>query len=242
MDIDRLRAMMEGRRPGDDPNVNRFFPDGAKLERSPHEEANIEFKVKRMMRQHGETMGALLHGAVALSEAPLPVPTKVIYLYRISDEISKIVSPLTPCKKGCGHCCNQATGITEAEAKLIADATGRTMHKPPVDMNAQMRAMAEGGATEEEATDVRDSQVRKWEGKPCTFLGADGACTVYDVRPLACRIYYSLESKPDYCDGHKNKGGKIANPDMTPMVIAHVQATQDEVMADIRDFFPPEAA
>ena len=27
------------------------------------------------------------------------------------------------------------------------------------------------------------------DGRPCFFLGSDGACSVYEVRPEGCRIY-----------------------------------------------------
>jgi Fe-S-cluster containining protein len=35
---------------------------------------------------------------------------------------------------------------------------------------------------------------------PCTFLGDDGACTIYEHRPIKCRTHFTLADDPALCD------------------------------------------
>lgn len=63
------------------------------------------------------------------------------------------------CKRGCDSCCVDGLTVLPVEAALI-EASG---HQPP-------------------------PQAARREGM-CAFLDADGACTIYDVRPVLCRTH-----------------------------------------------------
>ncbi len=81
----------------------------------------------------------------------------------------------------------------------------------------------------------------KYAGQACPLL-KDGRCSVYEVRPLACRTLYSLESTPDPCDIRKHKGGKVAWFNFTDLTfrISALFAFAGTKLADLRDFFPEQ--
>ena len=58
----------------------------------------------------------------------------------------------------------------------------------------------------EEVVTRADALVAKKTGGACPLLSKDGRCTVYDIRPLACAAYHSLDR--DAC--HSGANAKIA--------------------------------
>lgn len=102
-----------------------------------------------------------------------------------------------PCRDlGCSACCHDIEMIlTDADlARLRAARPGEDFWFQADDGYLQLRTRdgpaAAGGA-----------------GKPCWFLGADGACTVFADRPEGCRLYPAVwddalraaELDGDYC-------------------------------------------
>lgn len=84
------------------------------------------------------------------------------------------------CAAGCGTCCNQSVDVTIPEAILLAmDLVKEDDHR---------RAVVRDRATEFAA---RTEGERFKRPIRCPFLGEDGNCTVYAIRPVICRSYYS---------------------------------------------------
>ncbi|WP_173980631.1 YkgJ family cysteine cluster protein [Magnetospirillum sp. UT-4] len=74
--------------------------------------------------------------------------------------------PPAACRKGCGWCCHQRVGAALIEVLALArDLAGR----PEAALIADWRP-----------------------GRPCAFL-KDGACAIYDVRPLKCRSLWHVD-------------------------------------------------
>jgi Fe-S-cluster containining protein len=94
-------------------------------------------------------------------------------IYATVDELFKFVDQFTPCGRGCSLCCHYRVEISAIEAALIQQETGRKMRK-------------------------RQREPRRVEGTPCPFL-TEGACTIYEHRPLACRKFVSLARSPKWC-------------------------------------------
>jgi Fe-S-cluster containining protein len=101
------------------------------------------------------------------------------------------------CSKGCSHCCHEAVEIWPQEAALLAGVVHETGMK--LDM----------------ARLERQSQftVDTWRQQPiadkaCLFLGSDGACTVYESRPNACRKLLVV-TDPALCDAEKSKPDSV---------------------------------
>lgn len=95
------------------------------------------------------------------------------------------------CGKGCSHCCREAVEIWPHEAALLVE-------------------IARGaGMALDHARLERQSQytVDTWRQQPaadkaCVFLGGDGACTVYEFRPNACRKLLVV-TDPALCDAEQ---------------------------------------
>lgn len=71
------------------------------------------------------------------------------------------------CRRGCGWCCHQKVGAAAVEVLAISRAL----------IDRPMQA----------------SMLRSWtKGQPCAFL-QDGACSIYDIRPLKCRSLWHVD-------------------------------------------------
>ena len=96
------------------------------------------------------------------------------------------------CHKGCSHCCHGPVDIWPQEAQLLVEA-----------------ARAAGVAIDRGRLERQSRQsVDTWRQQPaadraCVFLGENGACTVYESRPNACRKLL-VTSHPTLCDQEKH--------------------------------------
>lgn len=77
------------------------------------------------------------------------------------------------CRKGCGWCCHQRVGAAAVEVLAMA----RSLRERP---------------------EARAALAAWRPGQPCAFL-KDGACSVYDVRPLKCRSLWHVDER--HCMG-----------------------------------------
>lgn len=146
---------------------------------------------------------------------------KVILMRQAADNLIKAASGLSPCKKGCSHCCKMATLVSLEEAQLMAKETGT-----PLTMPSRFNAFEE--------------YRRKYEAVPCTFL-VNNACSIYAARPMACRLHIVLEIDNTVCE--IVPGEKI----IAPTINVHMydkkfcEAFGDPAgmkFADIREWFP----
>ncbi|MDH4150753.1 MAG: YkgJ family cysteine cluster protein [Betaproteobacteria bacterium] len=101
------------------------------------------------------------------------------------------------CCRGCSHCCNEAVEIWPHEAALL------------------IRVAHENGLLPDKARLQRQSRytVDTWRQQPqadkaCAFLGGDGACTVYEFRPNACRKLLVV-TDPVLCDASEHKPDSV---------------------------------
>lgn len=101
------------------------------------------------------------------------------------------------CGKGCSHCCREAVEIWPHEAALLAGLA------------------REAGWALDTARLERQNRytVDTWRQQPaadkaCVFLGGDGACTVYESRPNACRKLLVV-TDPALCDAEHSKPDSV---------------------------------
>lgn len=101
----------------------------------------------------------------------------------------------TTCSKGCSHCCHLLTIVTLPEAVAIAERLLTDLewqkqysHLTKV-LYEQLQVLADPNLTRVSYFDKR---------MPCVFLGAEGQCRIYDIRPTACRYHYVV-SDPKRC-------------------------------------------
>jgi Fe-S-cluster containining protein len=105
-----------------------------------------------------------------------------------------------PCAPGCDACCSSAALATPFEIPVVIEAV-RAM--PPGERAAlHTRLQAWARALRNAGVDVMDDEppIRLYEGAraTCPFL-QDHRCSIYAVRPLACRGHYVIDAPASVC-------------------------------------------
>lgn len=114
------------------------------------------------------------------------------------------------CRASCSACCADAPPTFAVEGiRMLRSMRKSPRYQPRVQLavgyarDFQKRLVAKTGqraGLDLSSPEYRQTQL-EWraEMKPCPALGDDGRCTVYAVRPLACRRHYSVED-PAHCE------------------------------------------
>jgi len=92
-------------------------------------------------------------------------------------QLRAIVEPAIDCI-ACNHCCRTLQVVVDR--RDIARLASR-LETTPADFTATH-------------VDTAPDGVQHLRRRPCPFLGPDGACTVYEDRPRACRDYPYLDT------------------------------------------------
>jgi Fe-S-cluster containining protein len=98
------------------------------------------------------------------------------------------------CKKGCSYCCSRIVACTRLEALGVVEFMES---HPGYDLGEISKSVKIHADMMKEFLNRRSGNQGSdeiWFGKnvPCPFL-KDGSCSVYDGRPLSCRIYHSMD-------------------------------------------------
>lgn len=98
-----------------------------------------------------------------------------------------------PCKKGCCHCCSEALYVDEREADLMVKSIPDAL-KPTV----QMQTLEWLRRAEPMLGEPYPLDGFAWRrlNNPCPFL-VKGECSVYDVRPMGCRVFFAKGNADD---------------------------------------------
>jgi Fe-S-cluster containining protein len=150
----------------------------------------------------------------------IPARAKMNRLKEAADKLNKRVLPYSACRSGCSHCCNIAAVITQTEAEALAKASGLKMVKTKRDVpTVEMRM--------------------KWFKVPCPFL-VKGQCSVYNDRPLACRLLFNMSDSPHFCNTNiPPEESHVIMLNLKELEDGYLKAFLNENWGDIRDFFPP---
>lgn len=141
---------------------------------------------------------------------------KIFWLQKAGSAYTEKISHITACNSGCSSCCSKNILISRTEAAYIANATNSFMKKKPVDR------------------DLED-----FNGIPCCFVEKEtGACSIYESRPVICRVYVNMDKDNLLCQDYP--GYKIPVPTLNTVGInmASLQAGITDDWFDIRDWFP----
>lgn len=145
--------------------------------------------------------------------------SKIRKIYALVDELGAAAKDFVACKKRCAACCHMNVMISAIEAKHIETATG----KPRV-------ALSES----------RTHDLAEFSGQPCPFL-KDSSCSIYDVRPFACRKHVSFDTTNYWCQperSHQKELPLIRFDGAEEAFFSVTGRTTHGVFGDIRDFFP----
>lgn len=114
----------------------------------------------------------------------------------------------TACGKGCFWCCKESVYSTTSEvsyalqmltSEQAAEVTYKTM-----EWLKRFRQSGQAQRVEPKATEYRSFNL--W----CPLLAKDGTCSVYDRRPLACRLHLAFETNAGCKEDSKRQQQKFA--------------------------------
>jgi uncharacterized protein len=179
-----------------------------------------------------ERLGALIAEAMQLANSRCAFEKKADGIVSIAEKISLAVTPHTPCSKGCNHCCYMAVAVSAFEADMIGRYLGRDKQEAaavPLDKYAVPGA--------------REHGFEAYTGVKCSLLGEDGKCTVYPVRPIACRTHHNLGHDETNCLIVTDKSeGLPTTPsiNLDGFLVFHAAVFFEgrQSFADIREWFP----
>lgn len=144
----------------------------------------------------------------------------------IGSQISEAITPKLACANGCSHCCYMGVAITEFEARKISDFIGK-----PLAIKGDAFSYMENYNVEQYAT------------VPCTFL-VNEQCSIYSVRPLACRLHHNLAPDSSVCEIKLPLESMAATPSINLNDIsfwfANLGLRAGDGFADIREYFPKD--
>lgn len=147
------------------------------------------------------------------------------WLLALMDRLGAAIATHAPCKPGCDACCHIPVFIYEHEAQALGVLTRRIPKKLP---RRSIQAAVEAG--------------KQLSGQTYPFLEPDpvrgiSVCSVYDIRPFACRQCHSLGRTSEGC-GPSN--GDVASLDAGRYVEqAYIRCLEPGAsFGDIREFFP----
>lgn len=177
-------------------------------------------KATNALADSSETIQQLLDEPEYILQLTASPSVKFEMLHVVRDSLAAIVAPVSACGKGCSHCCKMAVAISSHDAEVIGEFIGI---KPlPVETNMDQRGL-----------------IDKYMGCPCPFL-KKGICSIYEVRPTACRTHFNISEYPEVCDVINFPGHDVPNLNFQPLWMAEglLALTSGGTLADIREFFP----
>lgn len=140
---------------------------------------------------------------------------RIVWLRRAADKFSAAVAPHAACRKGCAHCCHISLKMTQAEATEIGKAIGVVP-----------------------AHDAADRPERAVDNEPCPFL-IDGACSIYDHRPVVCRSHFNMDADDLLCQLVPGATVPVPFMDNRPIMLGvWLVGGESPRIADVRDWFP----
>ena len=163
-----------------------------------------------------------------------PDPTSYVKrAYALADAITALVAaPIATCKGvGCSYCCtNSEISVSLLEAQYICESVPWvTMREPlPTLANSLLVKIAQGKKSTKKLGD-------------CPFL-LNGACSVYQYRPLACRAYFSVDNTKLCRTGKAHNLINVSSHEMLDAINTALQQTsvkhaQQHGVLELRDYF-----
>lgn len=107
----------------------------------------------------------------------------------VDDEIAQGSQIEVSCKKGCSACCHMEVEITNYEAEILNSLVS---DGHPIDRNRLQQQSTRNVQDPIWKEGIRNATNR------CVFLDKDGACGIYENRPVMCRRH-SVTSPPENC-------------------------------------------
>lgn len=118
------------------------------------------------------------------SAKPGTVKRKLIPIFQKMDKELSATNEMVDCRAGCHYCCHYHVAITAVEALVLAE------HVHSLPLATRNRLVSKVCETAERVAPLSEDQYQR-VNIPCAFL-EEGRCSVYAVRPVACRGFHSV--------------------------------------------------
>ena len=137
---------------------------------------------------------------------------------KIADKMASVVVPHSACRTGCSYCCHTSVAVSQLEAQIIGEAIGAPPRYTP---SRQSR-----------------EEIAHYHRQPCPFL-VNSKCSIYAVRPMACRLMFNLSDSPYYCNTDiEPEDSHVTQLNLQNLEFAFTGTFLTAGFADIRDYFP----
>lgn len=156
---------------------------------------------------------------------------RVLWLQRAASSWAKPIEKVAACRKGCAHCCHISVTISAVEAAVIGRHVGVKPAQPENAVKLQELEDLPSAFSEVLAVSART------EPSPCPFLVAS-ACSIYEVRPVACRLLLNLDDDALLCRLIPGQTVPVPYANSDQLKTLYLLAQVASPLADIRDFFP----
>jgi len=137
-------------------------------------------------------------------------------------------APVAACAAGCGWCCHQQVGVSVPEAVRIA---AHIAGLPDPDRHGFEERIATTDRRTRGLTTLQWAQSKV----ACAFLGVDGRCMIYSVRPLRCRGAYSIDR--DFCiacyDDLETMRAKLKSGELKPVFLETPERIYDGALSGV---------
>lgn len=132
------------------------------------------------------------------------------YIEEMYQSIDKLIDSLldfalkqgvtVDCKKGCSWCCHQAVFANSYEVHYLGEFIKKNFSS-----EEQENILKSAKQKNKKTSTLKEKDVLAYKS-PCALL-KDGACMAYEARPMACRIYLSmnLSSCTEFYKNPRNK-------------------------------------
>lgn len=184
---------------------------------------------------HGSFFGTLPMRMNAIVTKNASVRSKRNQIRILALDINDKITGQTACRTKCNHCCHIPVMLTSAEAEVISEKTGIKYERKP-------------GISFTPEDSIKHNKVEKYletrpSVGPCTFLGSDGGCTIYEHRPLMCITHHSLDKTDYFCRPEVPVEFSTVPTISTHFIHQHNAALDlNFIIADIRQFFPAKSS
>lgn len=116
-----------------------------------------------------------------------------VHVYkRLDAALAAVVDPPSEtlaCRRGCNYCCHYHVYVSAPEAFALA---AHVRGLPAIEREAVLDRLRRNAAQAAELG--LDAHIQT--NIACAFLDAQGDCSVYELRPLACRRHHSFDVTP----------------------------------------------
>ena len=141
----------------------------------------------RVMRREYDQTASELVPSFSPSMAAVQGATRAHYrrIDILAQSTAGISQPMA-CTKGCSSCCHGTVAVTAHEAFVLGEAI---LSIPDAGQRHAIVSTLYKQATQQHEGATADAQ----SSAPCALLDGNGACSVHDARPTACRKHHSFD-------------------------------------------------